>query len=205
VDQAEEKGRHRKVYAKGFFDGVRSILSGKGNPFMNQKKQLELLNRQTALAQKVFDAVPIQEPWEVGAIGRELYRLHNSAPDHRTVYGCLSALESAGLVREIQKGMFIRSTVKAVPEKIEEEKEQEVPTNNWENLEAPGTIAVDPVARLADLAASATALAAQVKVLAGQIEEAAIEIELQHEQAIKDSQTLKQLQTLLKGLGVSGN
>jgi predicted transcriptional regulator len=211
VDKPEERGRHRKVYAKGFFDGVMSILSGKGNPFMNQKKQMELLSRQTALAQKVFDATPISEPWEVSAIGRELYRLHNSAPDHRAVYGCLSALESAGLVREVKKGMFIRATVKEIVEKIEAptEEREEVLTQKANTVDtAEGslplqTLAAEPMARLADIATNAKQLASQMHQLASQIEEAAIEIELQNEQAIKDSATLKQLQSLL-GVGATG-
>jgi hypothetical protein len=210
VDVSEEKGRHRKVYAKGFFDGIASILSGKGNPFMNQKKQMELLSRQTSLAQKVFDATPIQEPWDVSAICRELYRLHHSGASHRTIYGCLSALDGAGLVREVQKGMFVRVAVKAAVDKIDEpdqEMEQEVLTTKsnttdvMEGSQIPQTLAADPIERLGDLAIKAKALSAQVQQLSSEIEDVAIEIELQHEQAVKDSKTLKQLQELLKGIG----
>jgi outer membrane murein-binding lipoprotein Lpp len=67
------------------------------------------------------------------------------------------------------------------------------------------TLAAEPMARLADIATNAKQLASQMHQLASQIEEAAIEIELQQEQAVKDSQTLKQLQSLLKGIGATNN
>jgi hypothetical protein len=204
-----EQSNHRKVYAKGFFDGFEAATAGKVDVFMNQKKQKELLNSQSALAQKVFEATPMVEPWDVSTIGREVYRLYNSTQDHRTVYGCLTALKASGLVREPQKGFFLRTPVRAVIEKHHEEKEEEVLTTKGNTIEIaegsrmPQTLAAEPIARLGDIAATAKHLADQLRKLAGQIEEAAIDIELQQEQAGKDSQALKQLRALLQNIGTT--
>lgn len=68
-----------------------------------------------AMASKVLDAVPISEPWPVHKILGEMRRLGiTSNPNHSVVLGCLSTLRGHGLIREPERGMFVRT-----PQKLE--------------------------------------------------------------------------------------
>lgn len=156
----------------------------------------QIHNGMTALAQKVYAAVPISEPWSTSYIHSEMLRNGGSTKDFRTVAGCLNSLIEAGLVLEPVRGTFIRSQVK------------EKPTNTVtaETLKEPmsstptAKIEKSPVAILSGIAGRAKAASEVLRKLADDIETAALEIEENNTARDADISKLKQLQQLLKGL-----
>lgn len=78
-----------------------------GSRIMNEQRAQSLLDGQTALARKVFFAVPVSEPLAASKIHGSLREA--SAATYRTVCGCLGDLKAAGLVKEVSRGRFIRA------------------------------------------------------------------------------------------------
>lgn len=93
---------------------------------MNRARFEALFSGLNAMAKKVYGAVPAAEPWTVNQIVTELVRLRISLCDFRTVAGCINTLVKTGLVREIQRGMFIREEVRDKPKP--QPKEEPMPT-----------------------------------------------------------------------------
>lgn len=80
---------------------------------MTPTRARKLLPGQTNLAQKVFEAVPVQEAWNITQINQELLRLATCGPITIPVLqGCLQCLDRAGLITESPRGMY-RSAVRA--------------------------------------------------------------------------------------------
>lgn len=69
-------------------------------PVLTPAQHQSKLQSVSAVAKKVLEAVPIADAWSRAQIRDELRRMTTSAIDGRTVDGCLSALETAGLVRQ---------------------------------------------------------------------------------------------------------
>jgi hypothetical protein len=158
----------------------------------------------TAVAKKVYSAVPMAECWSTPRIVNELQRLGISH-EFRVISGCLGALLEAGLVNEPVKGQYRREPVRdSTPPKAEPEPEPKEAMKPAEvfNLVKPALPAEkNPVDKLGVLAARIISLADSLKQLAGDVSDAAIEIQTQTEENEAASQKLKQLQALLKGLG----
>lgn len=87
---------------RGLFDGLREGMS----PEMTPKKFKLTLDSMTAISGKVFEAVPIQEAWTVNQIVTALGRTSSTRVDMKTATGCLDTLKHAGLVKEIERGLF---------------------------------------------------------------------------------------------------
>lgn len=138
----------------------------------------------SAIAQKVYDAVPIGEPWPMAQIYSEFRRSGGSA-DRNVIAGCLNTLKESHLINEKTTGQFQRAPVREKP--------------------APAAASPEPPAappkprmqaitgRLADLATTLRTLADDVELVALEMDEAATANEA-------DLQKLKQLQQLLKSL-----
>lgn len=167
---------------------------------MNQTKfeaKRRSLNSQLS---KVFDAVPINEPWMATAISAEMRRIGSGGSDSRATLGCLNSLLEMGLVQEPTKGYFQKVQPKeCTPPKepriveakhqITETKMQAKPTT----LQMT-TATVTPIEKLSKLAA-------RLRDLANDMEVAALELAEQAEKNEVETAKMRQLQTLLKSLG----
>jgi hypothetical protein len=200
----EDRQSHRKVYARGYFDALRKLGIDPEEMKMQQAKFDSIHRGLSSIAKKVFEGVPIAEPWSASQIHNELTRLQICGCDLRTVTGCLNTLVEAGLAEEPQRGAFIRAqirqkapapTIKLVPSltKEPEMKPQPVATSN-----APAE--TDPIDRLSGIAARVITVAETLRALASDIETAAIEIADRSEKRNDETKKLRQLQELLKSL-----
>lgn len=80
---------------------------------MNRSRYEALLRGLTAVARKVFDAVPSTEPMPTKLIYGELMRLGTPVANYRILEGCLASLVDSGLVHESRIGEFVRVTAPA--------------------------------------------------------------------------------------------
>lgn len=154
---------------------------------MTPEKQRQKLAGQSGIAQKVFEAVPIQEAWPPNQIGQAIARVCGSQLDGHTILGCLGRLKDAGLVREVEPQRFRRTAVS--PVSIKPKEAMPAPQKPAPQPAAP-TSAIDLLAGIAK----------SMRALAGEIETAALAIEEGQAKADEDVQKLRQLQALLKGL-----
>jgi hypothetical protein len=191
---------HRKVYAKGYFDGLAAALAIKQGQAMNQSKFNSIHSGLTSIAQKVYEAVPISDPWSVAMLKNELVRTGKSM-DTRTLEGCLNSLMRSGLISEPSPGHWIRVKVREkvgasgdsaieyfTPPPPQEKKQlstQEAKPNRR------------PIDILSELSSEVANYGEGLKKLAQKLDSAALEIEGQLEQNSADSVKLKQLQELL--------
>lgn len=160
----------------------------------------------SALAQKVYAAVPISEPWSASRIHSEMQRNGGSTKDLHIVMGCINSLIASGLVSEPERGTFIRSPVKDKP--TEKQAPQPEPKKEPMTTTAKTTPkASTPIEMIAPIAGAlrleAIGMAQQAKRLeewADSLETKALEIEENNAAGDADTAKLKQLQQLLKSL-----
>lgn len=161
---------------------------------MTPRRFKALLNEQTIAARKVFDAVPQQEAWTVVQVQSELHRTNSSLRDRRTIEGCLASLVDTGLVKEPQRGVFVRVKVN--------ESELADPTfsagDDAEDVPQAMPEPQSPLDKLGELALQITQHANSLKTLAHKLETAALEIAEQHSKDLAQLEKLKQLAVLLK-------
>lgn len=157
-------------------------------------KYQERMKNLSAIAAKVYAAVPASEPWSMSYINSELQRTGGITRDTRLLHGCLNSLKLAGLISEPERGVFIRVPVRADKPKTQSERIQQPTTTEDKKMPAPA--AKTPRHPLAIL----NELAAKCKTLQDEIELAALEIDEYVAAKDGDAEKLKQLQTLLKSL-----
>jgi hypothetical protein len=159
-----------------------------------------VFNGMTSIAQKVYDAVPIQETWSHTEIQTELTRV-GLGRDLNVTRGCLRSLVEAGLIIEPQSNHFIRVPVRVklkLCSQPEEEQETEMASPSAQtSVKNPTQSALE---KLGLLAARVNTAASNLKALSSELETAALEIE--EMLAAKDAKMVKltQLQSLLKDL-----
>lgn len=163
---------------------------------MKFNKAKELLESQSALAQRVYESTPMTETADTSQICR--WMIMNGYPaEHRKVAGCLYTLVQAGLVKEKQKGYFIRENVK-VPDDIGNRRTLKVVEKQENKSEALMVIEPieedDPLAMIEDLCKRMDELKSDMETVALKITE-----RLQH--ADESVAQVRQLKKLLKGLG----
>lgn len=157
-------------------------------------KYQERLKNLSAIAAKVYAAVPASEPWSMSYINSELQRTGGITRDTRLLHGCLNSLKLAGLISEPERGVFIRVPVRADKPKTQSERTQQPTTTEDNKMSA--SAAKTPRNPLTIL----NELAAKCKTLQDEIELAALEIDEYVTAKDGDAAKLKQLQTLLKSL-----
>jgi len=185
----EDRNRHRKVYAKGYFDGLEA-----GRTEMTPARFQSVFSGQSTVAKKIFEMVPIQEAWAPVQISSALTRVTKSTVDRRVLDGCLTALKDAGLIKEPRRGEFQRIEVR-------EKEEAKVPKTEVATF--VGTIAStpkSPIAILSTIAARLGAVNDEVKKIASDIETAALVIEEDMTENEENLGKLRQLQSILKSL-----
>ncbi|WP_051878898.1 hypothetical protein [Pseudomonas sp. AAC] len=90
---------------------------------MTPARQQALLKAQTGVARKVYDVVPIQSPWSPLQIKGALTTSGHSSAELSVIRACLNDLKDAGLVREVDRQMFLRTEVRTPPQ----QKDQPMP------------------------------------------------------------------------------
>ena len=157
-------------------------------------KYQERLKNLSAIAAKVYAAVPASEPWSMSYINSELQRTGGITRDTRLLHGCLNSLKLAGLISEPERGVFIRVPVRADKPKAQPEPTHQIQTTEDQKMPAPAVKTPrNPLTILNELAA-------KCKTLQDEIELAALEIDEYVTAKDGDAAKLKQLQTLLKSL-----
>ena len=133
-------------------------------------------------ARKVYDAVPMREPWPFSKIHNELIRT-GVRQDRHKLEGCVRQLVDSGLVRRVNNDHFIRTPITRKEKPVKKE--------------TPTPIEVDETPALIEMAG---ALATRLRSAANELDAIALLYEEQLKKCSDDSEKLKQLQTLLKGI-----
>lgn len=181
---------------------------------MNPIKINAVLASQTTLARRIYEAVPIQEPWHIREIRQHI---EGCTAEHRVIRGALRDLQDAGLVRENPPSHFVRvhrprQAAKPKPEQPREEAApQDTQQSTQQQSEQTMTKKSTPhteqsnIEILAGIAADVFTLAGEMQkrmgAIAKRIEDAALKIEHDRELDADKLAKLQQLQTLLKTLG----
>lgn len=144
---------------------------------------------------KVFDAVPISEPWSIGQITSEIPRLGHSPRTFDFVAGCLDTLKRAGLITEPDRGKFKRVPVRAAA----------VRTPPLPTPPSPPTPTGTPMATTSAPANinnidKLDTLVNKLRLIANELETIALDIDDEIKDSMTAAQQLKQLKSLLKGL-----
>ncbi|WP_281687870.1 hypothetical protein [Pseudomonas citronellolis] len=167
---------------------------------MTPTRQQSLLRAQTALARKVYDVVPIQSPWTPLQIKGALAAGGHSSAELSVIRACLNDLKEAGLIREADRQMYLRTDVRTPPQ----QKDQPMPQVVTSIKPAAKASSASPIELLGDLASQLKTLgeefSAKAQALAARVEEAALTIEQGLEANAANLEKVRQLQTLLKSL-----
>ncbi len=162
---------------------------------MSTAKADALLQGQTGLARKVYEATPIREAWTVGQIQGRMK--DGGSVEHRVVVACLKDMREAGLVREVA-GVFQRTEVRAKP--IKNEMREEVSMAK-PVITKPEQSSMDILSDLStEIGELAADIGGRLKRMAARVEEVALTVELERERSAEGLTKLAQLQALLKGL-----
>lgn len=158
------------------------------------RMKLQSLN---AAARKVYEAVPISEPWSLSFISGELQRQGVSVSrDIKVIHGCLGHMESVGLVTQPAKDMFIRVAVK--PELVEEK--PPMTTKPFNALPIPAELVKKPDASKHTTGELMIHMSEKLRALADELEGAAMAVDQQLEDAKAKLVKFDQLQAILKSL-----
>lgn len=212
---------HQKVYARGYFDGMRAAgVNTVGmiieRAAMNEAKFNSIYNGLSSVAKKVYQSVPISSIWSAAQIHRELLRT-GCAGDMKVTAGCLNTLLSSSLILEPRKGEFQRVAVRkksdSSAEKMDEqgtglkalsaiiENSRKVDSKEIKMPPKTEQSPKDPIDKLSLLSAKALQISESLKTLANDIDNAALEISEQMSSSDAETTKLRQLQQLLKSLG----
>ena len=77
----------------------------------------EYLQKETAIGRKIYENVPMSEPWKIGAIIASMSRQTGTSADYKIVEGCLKNFVDNKIVRKVKDG-YIRTPVVSKPKKI---------------------------------------------------------------------------------------
>ncbi len=191
---SEKEIDHRKVYAKGFYDG----LAAKGEKMSSAVVMKSQIIGLTGIAKKVYDATPQLDYWPVKQIIGEIQRATKSRPDMTVVMGCLKSLKEQGLIREDKDGCYTKVPVK------------EKPVNPApEALHFPTKAQPEPEQKssfdaLVSLGKRLNDVAAQINNIVAELENVVLAIEQEKQDGEKNMQQLRQFQSLLKTLSAGG-
>ena len=204
---SETEIQRRRAFGRGIYHGL--IAAGISDPekFMNTTRLARIENGLNSLAKKVLDAVPATETWTKEQIASELYR-----EGHRValnvMVGALSRMCDQGLVREPERGRFIR--VQGQDAETIDQQEITIVSSTIQPIrpEAPppppppapppprDTPPRDVLTRLAQIAV-------MLRSLANETEAIALETEERMQELKRDTEKLRQLQQLLKSIGTT--
>ena len=174
---------------------------------MNEFRFNALMGGQTALARRVYQAVPAAERWGDTKILSEMARLGMPPPSKNVLQACLIALQDSGLIAGSVGSGFIRVTVhraeskqKSVVTCTTATEEIEMPTNQTQSVAATTVTQPEPLEIIAALASRVAKSIADLRAISDDLEEAALRISDQMERHNEDTKKLEQLRALLKGI-----
>lgn len=157
---------------------------------MTPDKQKQKLAGQTAIAQKVFQAVPIAEAWTVAQISQALHRTTGARLDRHTLQGCLRALADSDLIRSTEHGSLHQrvavSAAQSTPPKTKELTVTQTAKPAVTQQAAPAS-AIDVLGSLAQ----------KMRALADEVDAAALALEEEQSRTTGETAKLKQLKALL--------
>ena len=155
-----------------------------------------IYNGLNSTAKKVYDSVPLAEPWALHKIGSELGR-KGITIQHSAIKGALHALSECGLIKaEMLHDRFQRIAVRAKPgpqpKSLIQEQSMQAAHQNKPVLVVT-TSPRSPNELLSDLAI-------KIRNLANEVESVALIVAGQIENNDNDTKQLKQLRELLKAI-----
>lgn len=175
----------RRIYGRGFFDGLRA--AGKDpEDFVNARQLRRAEDGLTGIAKTILDAVPIAHAWNANQIVSELKRVGRQI-EHKAVLGCLDSLRGQGLIKEPERGLFMRVVLKP--------KETKMDIGSVSVLKVPD---IQKEQTPLDILAS---ISERLRTLADDIDASAIKISEQFDARSGDTKKLQQLQQILKSIG----
>ncbi|HHM5244297.1 TPA: hypothetical protein ACRM7M_001932 [Pseudomonas aeruginosa] len=180
---------------------VKSIWPEGGDRAVTPAKQESLMQGQTGIAKKVYECVPISEPWRSFQVLTALRNMTGSTPDVRIVQGCLRDLVDSGLIRRTGTDHYQRIQVEKKT-KPQEPKMGE-PAKKIETQSEPKRSA-SPLEMLGELANELAGMAEHMKRLSDRIEDVALAVEQERESNAKSMESYRQLKALLKSLQGEG-
>lgn len=156
------------------------------------------MQSQSGIAKKVYECVPVQQPWQTFQIATALKNMTGSQADVRVVQGCLNDLVDSGLIRETQRRYYQRIQV--------EEKKKPPEPKMPAAANKPEVVAVEPrkaaaLEVLVELATEVVGVADHIKRIAERMEDCALAIEQEREASTDELASLRQLKNLLKSIG----
>lgn len=211
----ESEAKRRAAYGRGLYEGLR--LAGINNPevFMNESKMLQKEEGLNGMAKKVLDAVPIQESWTKQQIAAEMRRAGSNAGVD-VIESCLNTLRGRGLVKEPERGAFTRCEAKK-PTPVQKSEstvaiisgEELMRQKGWlktnepkkEPMQAIQTKPQNEKSSANDTMTKIASIAENLRKKADELDGIAIEYEERMQAIQRDTEKLRQLQTLLKSLG----
>lgn len=183
----------RATFGRGVAEGLR--LAGVPNPgiLMNNAKLARLESGLNTMARKVLEAVPMQQPWHKDQIVAEMRRTGSNA-GRDVIEGCLATLTARGLAKEQPRAHFIRAAARppAPPQPADPIMQANPSTPSATSAATP---APDTLGRLANLGVLLRRAAEECDAIA-------LEVEERVQAAGEDGDKLRQLQALLKSIGV---
>lgn len=172
---------------------------------MNYAKKQALYQGLTAVAKRVYDAVPIGETWTAHQVTAEMRRVSGHSPEHKVVAGCLGNLVQIGLVQEQSRGSFQRVAVRA-PRRDEDPIKVVAalaPPVQPYPAQAPMTVSTPKdktaIDKLSDLAERVGALAASCKQISDEMLAVGIQLEQEGKENSAALEKLRQLRDIFKG------
>lgn len=197
-----DPANHRKVYARGLFDGLRKAGVDDPEEFMNQARQKDKENNLSGIQRKIYECTPLKSPWHVSQICSEVYRSTGSRCERRTVDDCLNRLLEMGLVKEFKQGHFMRTETKSVVlEKVEAAPIKEAHVVDIKMARQTEVASKDVLKHECTPREALKVISIGLVNIASQIEEIAEEIDKAEKSNEEKIAKLRQLQELLRGLG----
>lgn len=164
---------------------------------MSESRFTQVIAGMTAVAKKVYEAVPSSDQWSHQQIVTEVKRLGYGI-DHHTIKGCINSLIQAGLVQETAKGMFRRQPVRP---KTETTNEEMAATQEIQPVKAADRAAhKEAIDILGGIADKLRNLSKATQSLADEVDKAGLDISDQIAMKEAGADKLKQLKDLLKEL-----
>lgn len=169
---------------------------------MTPSRASQLEQGLNGMARKIYDAIPVKDPWPAGQIIAELKRSIGTAPDLRVLQGTLAHLVELGLVKP-QGDSFLRVVPRASVRRLEPvSAPQPGPRDPDPPAPAgkPSSSTRDAITAISEVSAKVRNVIALLSRLAEELDDVAVEIEEHHQATSHDAEQLRKLRELLRAV-----